>query len=626
MWNNVTARKKRPSNGTLSSITAKAGAASPSDPSVVPVSPYGSTIQMRRDTDASRRVSQQSGRLAVFSEGAHTFWSMRSGMQGSRTYLQEIKARDLMCMVASIVSIALVLVSIHAVMMSSSSNKKNVVVDGDFGSVHGSFTIIADVLVTSFLGVPYAERNTLRFGAPVPWHRKLDQFDATSPAPACAQANDKQDGMNASTSEDCLHLNIWTPSCDGRICPGNLTIVLFLHGGFFQTGSNNDPYHDGGILAAVGGVMVVVPNWRLGLLGFVSMATADSPLNAGFLDQVEAFLWIRRNAGPFGGNVSDIVVVAHAAGASALGYHLFANQGALPGVRKVVFMSESPFTRYPVYGYNRAPDQKRAILARLLCDDDAEKDTWLQCLRDLPVQALFRTPPGALRSLPTFFPILPIMWNPIMWKKFAPTGMSVLIGFSENEAPALSENFANYLNLNLQDNEKSATSLLTLLGIPQEEAAGVALNYSKTKGSGRRQWVQELLSDIAVVCPVRMFAEQLHALGNHVHTFVFHSSDAVGPPGVGRADIIRILFGYVISRDLTIEEQVFSRRVIERMAHFFKTGEMHTENDTITSGKFSLTVTSASNHLPRWRPDLRKDDCENLRKYFPVMGDLPGQR
>ncbi|KAL1480722.1 hypothetical protein MTO96_050793 [Rhipicephalus appendiculatus] len=586
--------------------TVVQGVWSPSLASAAPLSPTGSVGQLRRGADPSRRPSQQSARQALFSEGVHSFWSMRSGLQASRTYLQDIQTRDLACVVVSIVSIALILVSIHAVVMASSSENKSVAVYGQFGSVHGSVTIIAGVLVSSFLGVPYADPNTLRFAAPVPWHSKLYQFDATSPAPACAQTNDKKDGMKDSTSEDCLHLNIWAPSCDGRICPGNLTIVFFVHGGFFQTGGNNDPYHDGSILAAVGEVMVVVPNWRLGLLGFVGMATADSPLNVGFLDQVEAFNWVRRNAGPFGGNVSDIVVAAQGSGASALGYHLFAYDGSLPGVRKVLFM---------MYGHNRAADQKRAILARLLCDADAEKDTWLQCLRSLPVQALFKTPPGALRSLPTFFPILPIMWSPVMWKKFT--------------APAISENFASYLNLDLQDSERSASSVLTLLGIPPEEAAEVALNYSKTQSPGHEKWSQELLSDIAVVCPVRLFAEQLHALGNRVHTYVFHGSNATSGSGVGREDIVRILFGYSISRDLSIEEQVLSRSVIKRIGHFFRTGEIHAENEAITDGKFSITITSDSNQLPpRWMPDLRKEACDNLRKYFPVMGDLPdsGQR
>ncbi|XP_075534968.1 cholinesterase-like [Dermacentor variabilis] len=566
---------------------------------------------MRRAAYRDTTWINQSSGFAVQKGG-----SLTSTTESVATVSQDVRTRDLVCMVASIVSIALVLVSVHAMIQGIRPEIKSVVVDGHFGSVHGSVTIVAGVLVSSFLGVPYADQRTLRFAAPIPWHRKLYQFDATSPAPACAQSNIKQDEMNISTSEDCLHLNIWTPSCDGRICPGNLTIVFFIHGGFFQAGSNNDPYHDGRILAAVGEVMVVVPNWRLGRLGFVSMATADSPLNVGFMDQAEAFQWVRHNAEPFGGNASDIVIVAHASGASALGYHMFAGEGMVPGARK-----------YPVYGLNRAPDQMRAILARLLCGDEAStKGAWLQCWRRLPVESLFKTPPGALRGLPTFFPNLPIMWNPVMWKKLRVSGMSVLMGFSDNEAPALMENFADYLNVYLQETNTSAMSLLSWLGFPQKDATEVTENYAE--GAGQRKWTQELLSDIAVVCPVRLFAEQLHALGNRVHTYVFHRSDSTSEEGVGRDDVVRFLFGSATARDLTIEERVLSRRVMARMVQFFKTGEIHGENDTVADGKYSVTFTSSSSELPRWVPDFRKEACENLRKHFPVIVELPdsGQR
>ncbi|KAK8778256.1 hypothetical protein V5799_020398, partial [Amblyomma americanum] len=180
------------------------------------------------------------------------------------------------------------------------------------------------------------------------------------------------------------------------------------------SGSNNDPYYDGKILAAVGDVLVVVPNWRLGVLGFLNVALPDAPVNAGFLDQAEALRWTMRHAAAFGGNASDVVVVGHGSGASAVGYHLFAGEFLQAGVRKLVFMSESPFTRYPVYG--RSLDEKRAILARLVCERTERARSWLACLRDLPVAALLEQPPGALRGLPTFFPVLPVMWKRSSWE------------------------------------------------------------------------------------------------------------------------------------------------------------------------------------------------------------------
>ncbi|KAK8771458.1 hypothetical protein V5799_025298, partial [Amblyomma americanum] len=72
-------------------------------------------------------------------------------------------------------------------------------------------------------------------------------LNASHPRPACIQpllAGDKR-----ATSEDCLHLNIWTPhpNCTERNLPecGSRTVLFFLHGDNFQEGGNNDPLLDG---------------------------------------------------------------------------------------------------------------------------------------------------------------------------------------------------------------------------------------------------------------------------------------------------------------------------------------------------------------------------------------------
>ncbi|KAL3242002.1 hypothetical protein MRX96_021537 [Rhipicephalus microplus] len=47
------------------------------------------------------------------------------------------------------------------------------------------------------------------------------------------------------------------------------SIVVVLHGGGFRKGSNCHPLYDGRWLAAFGDVVVAVPNYRLGPLGFL---------------------------------------------------------------------------------------------------------------------------------------------------------------------------------------------------------------------------------------------------------------------------------------------------------------------------------------------------------------------
>ncbi|KAH7964452.1 hypothetical protein HPB51_027309 [Rhipicephalus microplus] len=185
------------------------------------------------------------------------------------------------------------------------------------------------------------------------------------------------------------------------------------------TGSNNNPQYDGRALAALGDVVVVVPNWRLGVLGFLSLTQSDDvPINVGLLDQAESLRWMARNVDAFGGNKSDLVVVGHGSGASALAYHLMVGQGLsdVAPILKAVFMSESPMTRYPVFsrGGKSLQNEHWNTSVQLLCKE-AEPNL-LSCLRSLPVEELLRRQRAAPLELPQFFPVLPVMWPVHLWK------------------------------------------------------------------------------------------------------------------------------------------------------------------------------------------------------------------
>lgn len=97
-------------------------------------------------------------------------------------------------------------------------------------------------------------------------------------------------------------------------------------------------------------MVVVIPNYRLGVLGFLYDGTERGPGNAGLHDQRLAFDWTRTNIGSFGGNASQLVGMGYGAGAASLGYHLFSeallNHGNdTPWLSRVILMSGSPFTR-----------------------------------------------------------------------------------------------------------------------------------------------------------------------------------------------------------------------------------------------------------------------------------------
>uniref|UniRef100_A0A3Q1FG93 Carboxylesterase type B domain-containing protein n=1 Tax=Acanthochromis polyacanthus TaxID=80966 RepID=A0A3Q1FG93_9TELE len=66
-------------------------------------------------------------------------------------------------------------------------------------------------------------------------------------------------------SEDCLYLNIYTPA--NRAQDAKLPVMVWIHGGGFGIGSAS--VYDGSALAAYQDVVVVLIQYRLGLLGFL---------------------------------------------------------------------------------------------------------------------------------------------------------------------------------------------------------------------------------------------------------------------------------------------------------------------------------------------------------------------
>ena len=88
------------------------------------------------------------------------------------------------------------------------------------------------------------------------------------------------------TDEDCLYLNVTTPSLDG-----SLPVMVWIHGGAFSGGSGSTPLYDGTPFARDGIVYVSV-NYRLHALGFLYLDElfegASGTGNLGILDQVAA--------------------------------------------------------------------------------------------------------------------------------------------------------------------------------------------------------------------------------------------------------------------------------------------------------------------------------------------------
>ena len=179
--------------------------------------------------------------------------------------------------------------------------------------------------IVRFCGVPFAAPpvGELRFRPPQPPEAWTGVRPATSFGPISPQNPSLMDALFGGESEpwdeDCLYLNVWTPSVPGTTAERDpLPVMVWIHGGGFEMGSGSSPLYHGESFARNGAVLVTL-NYRLGALGFLELGSVDPALTGsgavGLLDQIAALEWVRDNISAFGGDPDRVTIFGESAGA-----------------------------------------------------------------------------------------------------------------------------------------------------------------------------------------------------------------------------------------------------------------------------------------------------------------------
>lgn len=238
------------------------------------------------------------------------------------------------------------------------------------GPVMGAHEAGLDV----FRGIPYAAApvGDLRWKAPAPVAPWSEPRDATAFGPSCIQPplppTSVYNDPPASSSEDCLSLNVWAPAG-----AANAPVIFWIHGGSLRIGGGALPVYNAARLAERG-VVVVSINYRLGILGWLAHPelSAESPEgvsgNYGLQDQIAALKWVQENIASFGGDPGNVTIMGESAGALSVAYLL--TSPAAEGLYAKAILQSGGSRTFPaldesVYGLPSAESTGETLLEKL---------------------------------------------------------------------------------------------------------------------------------------------------------------------------------------------------------------------------------------------------------------------
>lgn len=124
-------------------------------------------------------------------------------------------------------------------------------------------------------------------------------------------------------NEDCLNLNVWTPTLDKN---AKLPVVVSLFGGGFGAGSAIEMVaYEGDGLAKYQNLVVVNVNIRINMFGFWDLSELGGYWNSSGLGMEDAMLalkWVRESIEAFGGDPENVTLFGTQGGGARVKYAL----------------------------------------------------------------------------------------------------------------------------------------------------------------------------------------------------------------------------------------------------------------------------------------------------------------
>jgi para-nitrobenzyl esterase len=478
-------------------------------------------------------------------------------------------------------------------------------------TVHGG--AVRGVAVTggyAFRGLPYAAAPTgdLRWRPPRRPASWSGVRDAAQYAPSCPQKPSLFQPPGPQ-SEDCLYLNVSTPTLRGHA--DRPVLVWFHGGGFTEDGALN---YDGTKLAA-NGIVVVTINYRLGALGFLAHpALASRPGgpagNYGLMDQQAALRWVETNIARFGGDPHNVTI----AGQSAGGVSVLA-QLVSPDARGLFHRA---IIQSGAFALNQVPLTDAEAFGQTFADQVSCQDQTAQCLRHVPVDTVVNTfPDAAIPGVIDGKVLTQSIGTALAAGHFA--RVPILNGMNDNEelifvaglhvavsggmfVPAPEPTPATYESV-----------IASVLGVSATRASAVAVEYPLDAYPAGVLALSTLVSDANFACPA---LEVDRWTSRRVPTFAYQFDDDTAPqifagpdfpPIATHSSEIQYLFDQPnapFAAPLNAEQETLAASMRKAWARFAANGRPGTAAVPWPSFNSSSAVLSIDSPRPRLDPQF----------------------
>ncbi|XP_034247007.1 neurotactin isoform X3 [Thrips palmi] len=382
----------------------------------------------------------------------------------------------------------------------------------------------------TFRGIPFARPpvGQLRWKPAQPLdnleHCWNGTFTAHNASNFCWQIFPEDQSVNG--AEDCLTLDVYTP----QVSFENPLPVVVVVGSSHMTGGSTTPLlQPTAKLSRAKEVVFVRPNFRLGVLGFLSTkslsrsAYPQTSGNYGLSDIKMALEWVKLNIAAFGGDPNAVTVLGYRAGATLV--TALASSPSSKGLMKRVWVT-SGSADFPGRPLSESENDAAPFLEKLRgqCNNknSTADEVSAECLRSIDVEDLLDAMPAEWRPTTPDLPApvstngmpSPHQWLVLdgdllrnhpseVWEKWETEGtgaLQIVIGATAHSDASVE------LYRNVSDGaEKDVRSHIENSVLGEAKVAEDAINRYNATWSG----LASLVSDIRTVCPLNAMATKM---------------------------------------------------------------------------------------------------------------------